>query len=186
MQIDFPEYKLRLKELLRQYGVDISLNPAHCFNQSGHKHGDANPSLQLFDDSFKCHGCGIQGDIYDAVEILEGISDKKAQFEFVEKFFGGGVDIKPLKPFDKEEWKKETAKFRPDAGICKRFEEYLQKNKAAPKAVKTFLDKRARESSGGAMSAYPADVEKYIIGQLFYWPGLTDARNDFGSDDLKK
>jgi phage/plasmid-associated DNA primase len=186
VQIDFSRYKPRLKDLLRQYGVDVSANPTHCFNQGAHKHGDANPSLQLFDDSFKCHGCGIQGDIYDAVEILENITDKKAQYEFIEKLFAGSVSVKPIKPFNKDEWVREAANFKPDSDTCKRFEEYLRKNEAAPKMVKLFLDTRAYVSTKGDVTTYPADVEKYIIEQLFYWPGLSAVRGDFGNDNLKK
>jgi hypothetical protein len=74
MALDFYKYKPRLKDYLRQKGVDVSINPTHCFNQQAHSHGDANPSLQIWDDGFKCHGCGIEGDIYDAVELLEGIT----------------------------------------------------------------------------------------------------------------
>jgi hypothetical protein len=92
--MDFNKYKNGLKEYLRQKGVDVSINPTHCFNQDAHKNGDANPSCQLFDESFKCYGCGITGDIYDAVEILEGIDDKTKQYEFVEKLFDG-IPVEP-------------------------------------------------------------------------------------------
>ena len=86
MSRDYEKYKPRIKEYLSQKGADTSIPVAHCFNASGHKHGDANASLQLFDNGFKCYGCGISGDIYDAVEILEGITDKAEQYDFVESF----------------------------------------------------------------------------------------------------
>ncbi|MDR0663650.1 MAG: toprim domain-containing protein, partial [Spirochaetaceae bacterium] len=187
MKIDFDKYKPRLKELLKRYHVDLSISPTHCFNKGGHKHGDANPSLQIFDDSFKCHGCGIHGDIYDAVGILEGITRQKAQYEFVEKLFGGGVSVQPVEQqFNKEGRGKEEAKFQPDAGVCKKLEEYLRKNKAAPEMIKRFLDDRAQATTNYGISEYPSDVEKYIVEQLMYWPGLAEVRKDFGNDNLKK
>ncbi|GMO44179.1 MAG: hypothetical protein Pg6C_06070 [Treponemataceae bacterium] len=166
MQIDFAQYKPRLKELLRKYGVDVSKGLTHCINPGGHKHGDANPSMQLFDESFRCHGCGIQGDIYDAVEILEGIIDKKAQFEFVEKLFGGGISVKPITP-PKTPENKSGEDFAPDGEAVKVFEAYLRKHKSAAKMIKQFLDTRAAAGTNNAATAYPSDVEAFLIERLF-------------------
>jgi hypothetical protein len=85
--MDFSKYQSRLMDYLKRKGVDISLNPACCFNESGHKRGDTNRTLQIFDSSYICHGCGIQGDIYDAVGIFEGIKERTAQYQFIERFF---------------------------------------------------------------------------------------------------
>jgi hypothetical protein len=79
--MNFSKYQSRLKYYLKRKGADISLNPACCFNQSGHKHGDASRTLQIFDGSYICHWCGIQGDIYDAVGIFEGIKERTAQYQ---------------------------------------------------------------------------------------------------------
>ena len=84
--MDFDKYKSRLKEYLRAKNVDLSKNPTHCFNQSGHKNGDRNPSCQIFDDAYKCYGCGVAGDIYDAVELLEGITEKKSSMSLSKSF----------------------------------------------------------------------------------------------------
>jgi len=180
--VDFDKYKHRLKEYLRQKNVDVSKSPTHCFNQSGHKNGDANPSCQLFDEGYKCYGCGISGDIYDAVEILEGITDKNKQYEFVENFFNGA----PVKPIEyRSPWGKAGEEFKPDDSAMKKFEEYLKQNAAAEKEIKKFLCERAEVSVAGAV-AYPADIEEYIISQFFYWPGIDDVRKYLGSDLLKK
>jgi hypothetical protein len=84
----FDKYAPRLKEYLRQKGVDVSINPTHCFNTGEHKHGDKNPSIQIFDDTFKCFACGISGDIYDAVGFFEKLEDPEKQYEFLRVLYG--------------------------------------------------------------------------------------------------
>jgi phage/plasmid-associated DNA primase len=183
MDFDFDKYKSHLIEYLRQKNVDVTINPTRCFNTSGHKNGDANPSLQIWEDGFKCHGCGIKGDIYDAVEILEGITDKKEQFEFVEKFCGG-APVKPIEPY-KSVWGKEGEDFKPDTAAMQEFENYLKKNISAKEQIKKFLCKRAAVSVEGA-TEYPSDIQDFMIEQFFYWPGLDEVRKYLGNDILKK
>jgi phage/plasmid-associated DNA primase len=178
----FEQYKNYLKQYLRQKGVDLSKNPTHCFNQSAHKNGDANPSCQIWEDGYKCYGCGITGDIFDAVEILEGITDKKEQLEFIEKVFNGAsVTQIPYKSV----WGKDGEGFKPDSGAMVKFENYLKQNAAANEQIKKFLCERAEASVEGA-AAYPPDVENYIVDQFFYWPGLDDVRKYLGNETLKK
>jgi hypothetical protein len=181
--VDFDKYKPQLKNYLRQKGVDVSINPTHCFNKSGHRNGDANPSCQIWDDGFKCHGCGIQGDIYDAVEILEGITGKKEQYDFIEKFCGGA----PVVPFEnyKSIWAKEGEDFKPNAEAMTEFENFLKKNIGGKEQIKVFLRKRAEVSVSGATS-YPPEIESYLIDQFLYWPGLDEVRHYIGNDVLKK
>jgi phage/plasmid-associated DNA primase len=180
---DFDKYKPYLKQYLRQKNADLSINPTHCFNTSGHKNGDANPSLQIWDDGFKCYGCGISGDIYDAVEILEGITDKKEQYDFVEKFCGG-APVKPIEPYNSV-WRKDGEDFKPDASAMQEFENYLKKNVAAKEQIRKFLCKRAEVSVKGAVE-YPADIQGFMIEQFFYWPGLDEVIKYLGKDVLKK
>jgi phage/plasmid-associated DNA primase len=181
--MDFDKYKSYLKQYLHQKNVDVSKNPTHCFNSAAHSHGDANPSLQLFDEGFKCHGCGIAGDIYDAVEILEGITDKKEQYEFIEKVFNG-APVKPVAPY-KSVWGKDGDEFKPDSSAMVELENFLKKNKAGKEQIKKFLNERAEASVRGA-TAYPADIENFMIDQFLYWPGLDEARQYLGNDVLKK
>jgi hypothetical protein len=180
--MDFEKYKPRLKELLRHYQVDLEINPTHCFNPAGHSHGDTNPSLQLWDDGFKCHGCGIQGDIYDAVEILEGITDKKEQYKFVEKFFGEGYTPPPAPPKPSTEEEKD---FEPDKKQMEVLEAYLHKNPASEKEIKRFLADRANYSTGGAVKMYPEDLVPFFLEKFFYWPGFDTVIRDLGRDVLK-
>jgi phage/plasmid-associated DNA primase len=161
----------------------MSKNPTHCFNPSGHKNGDANPSLQIWDDRFECYGCGISGDIYDAVEILEGITDKKEQYDFVEKFCGG-APVKPIEPYQSV-WGKEGEEFKPDTSAMLEFENYLKKNVAAKEQIRKFLCKRAEVSVKGAVE-YPADIQGFMIDHFFYWPGLDEVIKYLGKDVLKK
>jgi hypothetical protein len=85
--MDFDKYRSRLKDYLSTKGVDIGVNPTRCFNRDGHNRRDAHPSLQIFGDFYVCYGCGMRGDIYDAVEIIEGIKEKAAQYKFIERLF---------------------------------------------------------------------------------------------------
>jgi hypothetical protein len=184
MAPDFEKYKLSLKDYLRHKNADLSINPTHCLlNPAGHKNRDAHPSLQIYDDHFKCHGCGIHGDIYDAVEILEGITDKAEQYAFIERFFGG-APVTPIAPY-KSVWGKEGEGFTPDTSAMREFENFLKKNVAAKEQIKKFLCKRASISVTGA-AEYPADVHDFILERLYYWPGLDEARKYLGNDILKK
>lgn len=90
--------------------------------------------MQIWDDRFKCYGCGISGDIYDAVEILEGITDKKEQYDFIEKFFGG-VPAGPINSFKPAE-DKARKKFKPDPSAMQEFENFLNKNIATKEQIK--------------------------------------------------
>jgi phage/plasmid-associated DNA primase len=180
---DFDKYKTDLKKYLHQKNVDISINPTHCFNKRGHSHGDANPSLQIWDDAFRCYGCGIHGDIYDAVEILEGITDKKEQYEFIEKFCGG-APVTPIEPY-KSVWGKGGEGFKPDTPAMQEFENFLNKNAAGKEQIRKFLCKRASVSVPGA-AEYPADIQDFMIEQFLYWPGLEEVRKYLGNDILKK
>jgi hypothetical protein len=177
--VDFDKYKGRLKQYLDYKGHDTSINPMHCFNTAAHVHGDANPSCQIKDDGFRCFGCGVQGDIYDAVEILEGITDKAEQFKFIDKLFGNGdVYIPPPPPRGEKE------KFKPDVDKMKILEEYWSKNPASEKMIKQFLSDRASHSTEGAVTAYPDDVLNYLVKKFYYWPGYELVVRDVGKETL--
>jgi hypothetical protein len=183
MDFDFNKYKSRLKEYLRQKNVDVTINPTHCFNTGGHKNGDANPSLQLWDNGFKCYGCGIHGDIYDAARILEGITDKKEQFNFIEKFFGGP----PPSGLASREYKnsKEEERFRPDPGAVNELVNFLQKNPAGKSQVIKFLQERASCSVPGS-TGYPEVAVNFLTERLYYWPGADEVRRHLSNDILKQ
>jgi hypothetical protein len=84
---DFLKYKPRLKEYLTLKGIEIDGGLCHCIDKN---HEDKNPSCQIGKETFHCFSCGITGDIYDAVMLLENITDKLKQYDFIEKLFAGG------------------------------------------------------------------------------------------------
>jgi phage/plasmid-associated DNA primase len=141
--------------------------------------------MQLFPENFKCHGCGIQGDIFDAVEILEGITDKAEQFKFLESFFGGSY-IPAKIEYDKEKWKKEADAFESDPTIEKEFEALLKNNPRGEEMIRRFLDTRANISTKGAVKSYPAEAIPRLVERFFYWPGLREILPVFSRDKLKK
>jgi phage/plasmid-associated DNA primase len=183
--MNFDKYKPRLKEYLRRRGVKVDINPTHCFNATAHKHGDSNPSLQLFDDSFKCHGCGVGGDIFDAAGLIEGIADKREQYLFIERFFGdsGADSLLPARSLSEPS---KADAFAPDADAQARFEAYLARNAKAAEMIRAFLRQRAQAATGGALSDYPADMLPYLEKQFFYWNGLDLALSEIGRDTLKR
>ena len=87
-KMDFSKYKNSLLQYLQYKGIEAQRGLIRCFNP---QHEDKNPSCELFEDHFKCYSCGIHGDIYDAVEILQGITDKAEQFKEIERTFGGEI-----------------------------------------------------------------------------------------------
>ena len=47
----------------------VGTNNFHCFNKDHHKNGDANPSLVIYKEFFKCFGCGIKGDLFELLKL---------------------------------------------------------------------------------------------------------------------
>lgn len=70
-----------VRELARYLDIKVHANNklAHCFNSSGHKNGDKNPSLLLFGDSYTCKGCGIHGDAFDLVMAAKQVTFVEAK-----------------------------------------------------------------------------------------------------------
>jgi len=134
-------------------------------------------------ETFYCHqqSCGIHGDIYDAVEILEGITDKKEQFNFLEKLFGIGLTPFPVFIGNKKEFKNFTA----DPDAQKKLETYLLKNINAEKEIIKFLNLRAVSSSLGLVQKYPGYLFPSMVKNFFYWPGLPAALRDLGAETLR-
>jgi len=86
--MDFEKYKIRLFDYLKYKKINPVIGLNKCFNPA---HEDNEPSCLFTQLFFHCYSpnCGITGDIYDAIEILEGIQDKAEQFRFAEKLFEG-------------------------------------------------------------------------------------------------
>ena len=132
-------------------------------------------------ETYFCHGeCKAFGDIYDAVKLLEGITDKKEQYEFLEKLFGSNFTPAPYGIGNKKE------KFISDHESLKTLENYLNKNPAAEKEIIKFLNMRAAVSTLGLIKAYPADVIPAMIKNFLYWPGLNIVKRDIDTNILFK
>jgi hypothetical protein len=86
-------YKDRLLQYLHAKGIEAKIGVNHCFSPS---HNDDSPSCQISEMHFFCHGCGIQGDIYDAIGILEDIPGLYDQYIFVKKMFDSGPAFTPV------------------------------------------------------------------------------------------
>lgn len=179
--MNFDQYKDRLIEYLSLKGINAHTGLIRCFAPD---HDDKNPSCELWKDHFTCYSgkCGIHGDIYDAVEILEGITDKKDQFKLLEKVFGNPELATPAKA--KKEEKEKEQNFVADPKALDEIETQLKKNKSAEKAFKSFWDERANISTDGKIKAYPLDYKK-LSQDLLYWPGMDIIRKEIDSKILR-
>jgi phage/plasmid-associated DNA primase/5S rRNA maturation endonuclease (ribonuclease M5) len=177
--LDFGKYKNRLLEYLHLKGFNVRLGSDFCFVPS---HDNKNtPAAYYNEDGFICYSpncvCtdGKYKDIYDAVEILEGITDKKEQYLYLERIFGG--DYVPPPAFGKE-GKNQKEKFTADPEALKKIEDYLNKNSAAEKEIIKFLNMRAAVSTLGKIKSYPADLIPAMVKNFLYWPGLDIVKKD--------
>ncbi|GHV79170.1 hypothetical protein AGMMS49944_09610 [Spirochaetia bacterium] len=183
--MDFNRYKHRLQEYLRSRGVDAKTGLIRCFSPD---HEDRDPSCQLTEESYFCHSgkCGINGDIYDAIGILEGIPERKDQYLFAEKFFDGGPTYSAPRPAPPKKETEETETYTTDTEAEKTLETYLQKNPRAGEAIRAFIKQRAAASTFGGISDYPQAVAEAMIQYFYYWPGFDIARQDLGIDILRR
>ena len=121
--MDFSKYKNSLLQYLQYKGIEAQRGLIRCFNP---QHEDKNPSCELFEDHFKCYSCGIHGDIYDAVEILQGITDKAEQFKEIERTFGG-ASTAPVLPKKSAPKTRKTEDFATDPDCVKKLEDYFKR-----------------------------------------------------------
>jgi hypothetical protein len=85
---DYAKYAGCLREYLATKGIEIKNNKCRCLDPA---HEDKNPSCLVGKNVFHCLACGIKGDIYDAVQLLEEapLIDREKQFDFLKNFFFG-------------------------------------------------------------------------------------------------
>jgi P4 family phage/plasmid primase-like protien len=180
--LDFGKYKNRLIEYLRSRGIEVrGEGLIRCFSPD---HEDRNPSCQVSESSFYCHSCKIQGDIYDAIGILEGITDRAEQYKWAEKLFGGGgVTFRPAP--QKTETPEETEDYTRDEAAEGLFEAYLCRNPATEKMIRQFLALRAAATAPG-LADYPDDLIPFISKHFFYWPGWDIARQEINQDVFER
>lgn len=154
---DFSKFKPYLIQYLRAKEIDTSVNPILCFNPD-HLHANNTPSMDVRQESFTCYGtCGAHGDIYDACQMLTGLTDKIEQYKEVERVING---------YNEEDLKtKPKRKFQADPAARKQFESFLRGHKGRDKGVKNFLKQRG--------------YDDILIGKIqinyAYWPGYEEA-----------
>lgn len=95
MKLDYSVYKNRLIDYLHLKGIECAegqnvrcLFPDHS---SITGKNDNSFSCTINSDYFFCHACKRKGDIYDAVEWLDGIAEKKEQYNHLAGVFGGTI-----------------------------------------------------------------------------------------------
>ena len=161
--VDFAKYKPALRQYLARYGIDGSRGNVRCFSES---HNDPNASLQINDDYFFCHGCGYRGDIFDACERFEGITDAMEQFKFIERSFGGG-SVSSFEYTPREE-------FAPDGDALAEIRAYLKT------IYKNYLEEIETFCRNRGYSLHP-------FGDYFaWWPGLEQVETKIDTETLKK
>lgn len=173
--MDFTKYKPYLLNYLRRCGCNVKLGVNRCFSPT---HDDHNPSCEIFNDHFICYSgsCGIHGDIYDAVQIVEGIEGQQEQYKHLEAIYGGNdYTLTPLKKIEKT---KEEEAFTPDEHAIAVLDNYFNKHTSKEQQIKAFLKMRAIISSHKEITSYPEEILDKLVAQFFYWPGLATAIAD--------
>jgi hypothetical protein len=164
---DFDKYKNYLKDLLIRYGKDTSRNPMPCISPD---HIDSKPSMLIYDDYFKCQSCNCNGDIYDAVGILESISKKADQYKFIDKIYGSGTNDDFL-----AKKKQEKKEFIIDKKAEKQVREYIvaQAQNNQEKITEYLKQRKCTESM---------IVDLYDM--FGYWTGYKQAEKDLTKEVL--
>ena len=112
-KINYGQYKNGLRNYLGHHGVDVNRNPTFCFSPT---HENVNtPALIIHDDHYECKACGIHGDIYDACGIILGVTNRRDQYEEIERHFGGNQLPAP----------KNVTGFSPSPSAEKQFQKYF-------------------------------------------------------------
>lgn len=165
MHLDFGKYKHVLKEFFDSKGIETNGKQYRCINPN---HSDSNPSMQIYEDKFKCFSCGVHGDIYDAVGLLEGINGEAERFKYVAEFFGD----KYTPPLVKN--KKKI--FIPDQKSVDEFINFINgfdcKNE---KIIKYF---ESRDSA--------KELIDFSLDKFGYWPGFDVASAKISVETLEK
>jgi len=175
--IDFSIYKNRLVEYLNMKGIQCRENSnVRCFIP-GHfeaigKHDD-NFSCTVNSDYVFCHACKKSGDIYDAVEWFEGITDKKEQFEHLRGVFGGAIAVSQIEQQEGNKKRREKWHLKDDA--LEKIRIYMSDNPRIEEITRTFFAQREKIKGG----KYPKEIVDKLLHSFLYWPGIDIARHDF-------
>lgn len=172
--MDFNRYKHRLLDYLRIHGIECELGQV----RSCPWHEDSTPSFSVFTGNdgypaFNCFGCGRAGDIYNAVEFCEGETDRKRQFETIERHFGGGASTytAPARPATTPK----PPAFTPDPDALAKLTAWLESNPKADECIRSYFDQRALAKSGGKVYHYPQELFPALAAHFHWWPGKNAA-----------
>ena len=178
MSIDFSIYKNRLIDYLHLKGIECEAGRyIHCINPA---HQERTASCLINDNTnFFCFGCEAHGDIYDAVSFLEGIDNKKEQYNYLTELFGGTVSaVQVERPEPTQNKKKRVL----DPAALERVKKYMSGQPKIKEIVKDFFKQREKLKGG----TYPDEVIEKLYSSFLYWPGLDIARHDLSNDTMFK
>ncbi len=165
-KLPYNKYKNHLKSILAHFGKPHQTNPEYCFAH-GESVNSKSKSMILKADKFDCKSCGEHGDIYDAIGIIEGISDKGEQFKRVSQIIDGG-NYMP---------EKKQTEFYPDSSAEKKLLEYVVSMRDTHKTeLEEYFKKR--KCTEDMINAFSSSVG--------YWPGYEKAESELGKDILRK
>ena len=91
MTVDEIKRTTTMFDVLKRYGIPNKHRMCRC-----PFHGrDQHPSMQIFTDGFKCHACGVHGDIFSFVQMYE-----HCDFKTAFKVLGG--TYKQMRPLERK------------------------------------------------------------------------------------
>jgi hypothetical protein len=111
-----------LVDYIKEWTVIDRNGKFRCFNSSGHKRRDADPSAAVVPGTdnryWTCFGCGAKGDIFKAIRYREGIDDFYEQALFAGKKYGVELEEADMdKGCAAEKLPHETRQFREDGKL---------------------------------------------------------------------
>lgn len=99
--IDFSEIRqlVPLRQAAAMYGLEVNrFGTTRCIF-----HGDAHPSMKIYDDHFHCYACGAHGDVTDLTAQLFVISKTEAADKLCSDFGISATRSPPAAPARKRE-----------------------------------------------------------------------------------
>ncbi len=176
MNTDYAVYKNRLIDYLHIKGIECAEGQnVRCFIP-GHSamtgKNDDSYSCTVNAEYVFCHACKQHGDIYDAVEWLDGITEKKEQYSHLAGVFGGSIASSPVVPAPEQPKRKKKKKL--DAAALEQSRSYMSGNPRIADIVRDFFKQREKIKGG----KYPDEVVEKLLSSFLYWPGLDIARHD--------
>ena len=99
--IDFGQIRqlVNIRQAAAMYGLEVNrFGTTRCIF-----HGDAHPSMKIYDDHFHCYACGAHGDVTDLTAQLFGLSKSEAADKLCADFGISSTRPPPATPARKRE-----------------------------------------------------------------------------------